>query len=1107
MAAAQDNLFPKMTRPTAPFPPTGTTSIHPVLRLRRRAASSTIRRAPGNQVFIVEYKNIANCCNTIPAHSFEIKLFEATGVIEFHYSYVNNDGSTGSAGIENQTGTIGHQFFLGTADIPDNTAVRYTPNGGTDDEDGLVSVSPLTRNGTGAAVVNVQGISSGTYYINGWIDFNDDGDWADAGEKVANDFAVTTNGTKTITFPVPSNAVAGSTFSRFRLSSTPGLSYVGSAADGEVEDHAVSILAPPATVYVDDTWAALTPGTDPDGVGGAMAIGYDAFATITQGTSVVTTGGLINVAAGAYVGATTIANSKTLAPGSGGMSTAAPNLQGNLSLSGNAVYQATLNGLSPGSQHDQLDVDGAVSLTGSMLSLTGSFAANPASLQSLTIVDNDGSDPVTGIFNGLPEGMPIAAPGGGTLFITYGGGSGNDVVLNTQPVVNGTAAADTLLFRQVLGSPNTFEFSLNGGPFINVGMVTAFTFNGQGGDDTLTVDYANGDAIPGTGLAGEGIFYNGNAHSSPNPGDMLRVLGTLTQNATYTPNGVVGPTDNDGTVSVLGSGVIAFTGLEPMDMVGMAVANVNFPNANDSLTIANGVTFGGGGLDAIRVSGTSGLVAFETVALRNNTLVNIDTVAAGSDGADSVTITSANNAHLNVNLTINTGINADSIEIDGPMVFPGTVTLDSQQIDFNSGGVLSATTTNLDSGAGAITDGDIGSPDVVGVNLNILAGTTVNLDTNVTTINSLAGSTTILREADGVTLASVVATNGPISITAGGTVNAQNVAVTLDAVGNNVQISVSLPGSDILVGTITAGTGAVNDVTLTASNSILDDGNNATRITADAIAMLGVELGHTAANAQLDTTANSLNLTSSWPLSGPRGIVLSELDAVTITSAVTSNNGAITIDAGGTITASSVVSNGANNITLIALDGDLIAGTIDANPNLFGGIVTLRAEDHFNFMAGSLVEATGIGAAIVIESIDGADAGGSNFAMAGQMTATMTIQVTGSADVDAFTMAATAGLSATLTTFSGLAANDTFNLRPQAGSPILVQGGTPVFGDPGVPPGDTLNLILPALVNVPTLTPGPTAGSGTYSFIAPIRSSRWPLRASRRFSARGSSTW
>jgi hypothetical protein len=63
-----------------------------------------------------------------------------------------------------------------------------------------------------------------------------------------------------------------------------------------LEDRSV----PSAVVYVNNTWAGMTPGTDPDGAGPATAFGVDAFATIQAGVNAASAGDTVMVAPGSY---------------------------------------------------------------------------------------------------------------------------------------------------------------------------------------------------------------------------------------------------------------------------------------------------------------------------------------------------------------------------------------------------------------------------------------------------------------------------------------------------------------------------------------------------------------------------------------------------------------------------------------------------------------------------------------------------------------------------------------------------------------------------------------------------------------------------------------
>src|SRR5207245_1872409 len=89
----------------------------------------TVGTAP-NREFIVEFNAIPEFCCTGSPSTFEYKLFEGSNLVEVHYPLAQSGGHQHSAGIENETGTVGNQFFLGTGSLPPNTAVRYTPSTG-----------------------------------------------------------------------------------------------------------------------------------------------------------------------------------------------------------------------------------------------------------------------------------------------------------------------------------------------------------------------------------------------------------------------------------------------------------------------------------------------------------------------------------------------------------------------------------------------------------------------------------------------------------------------------------------------------------------------------------------------------------------------------------------------------------------------------------------------------------------------------------------------------------------------------------------------------------------------------------------------------------------
>jgi hypothetical protein len=127
-----------------------------------------------------------------------------------------------------------------------------------DDEDGVVfdSATPLVPNRRFNVTVTTRGIGNQaddvtTFgVLDAWIDYNRDGDWSDANERILS--SVVLNATAlvndAITFRdliVPANAVPGDTYARFRLSTTTNVGAVGEADAGEVEDYLVTILTNP----------------------------------------------------------------------------------------------------------------------------------------------------------------------------------------------------------------------------------------------------------------------------------------------------------------------------------------------------------------------------------------------------------------------------------------------------------------------------------------------------------------------------------------------------------------------------------------------------------------------------------------------------------------------------------------------------------------------------------------------------------------------------------------------------------------------------------------------------------------------------------------------
>jgi autotransporter-associated beta strand protein len=138
------------------------------------------------------------------------------------------------------------------------------------------------------------------------------------------------------------------------------------------------------------------------------------------------------------VGALNVATGGHVAPGtSPGRLTASSTV-----LSNDAVLHIELNGPTAGTSYDQLRVLGTTTVTGSKLAPSLSFA--PVEGQVFTILDNNGTDAVTGAFDSLANGA-VTNVNGIPMRISYSGLTGNDVTLTVTnlPVRGSTASVVT----------------------------------------------------------------------------------------------------------------------------------------------------------------------------------------------------------------------------------------------------------------------------------------------------------------------------------------------------------------------------------------------------------------------------------------------------------------------------------------------------------------------------------------------------------------------------------------------------------------------------------------------------------------------------------------
>lgn len=187
--------------------------------------------------------------------------------------------------------------------------------------------------------------------------------------------------------------------------------------------------------------------------GGALRVTNSTGSGTGTGAVTANSGGRLE-GTGRIGGTVTVNSGGTLEPGSGGPGTLT--LLSGVTLASGSTLQVELYGSVAGSGYDRLDVTGAVNLGGA--TLNRNLGYTPAAGHRLFIIANDGTDPVSGTFAGLPNGSSFTL-GSTTAYIYYTGDlasgqllGGNDVVISFTPVpepaaVLGVAVAGLVVYH------------------------------------------------------------------------------------------------------------------------------------------------------------------------------------------------------------------------------------------------------------------------------------------------------------------------------------------------------------------------------------------------------------------------------------------------------------------------------------------------------------------------------------------------------------------------------------------------------------------------------------------------------------------------------------
>lgn len=181
-----------------------------------------------------------------------------------------------------------------TATGDDASGLTDGNNNIVDDEDGVVLLRPIVAGRSDNLIrVTVANSTSVTGYLQGWVDFNGDGDFADTGERIVTNRALGT-GTFDLTFSAPAGAILGESYARFRYSDQLDLASNGTARAGEVEDYLFRV-SDRLDIAVDDTFTVgrNTVGNSLDVLANDFKITGQSLTVIRVGAS--SAGGVVQI--------------------------------------------------------------------------------------------------------------------------------------------------------------------------------------------------------------------------------------------------------------------------------------------------------------------------------------------------------------------------------------------------------------------------------------------------------------------------------------------------------------------------------------------------------------------------------------------------------------------------------------------------------------------------------------------------------------------------------------------------------------------------------------------------------------------------------------------
>jgi hypothetical protein len=685
-----------------------------------------------------------------------------------------------------------------------------------------------------------------------------------------------------------------------------------------------------------------------------------------------------------------------------------------------------VNGKTAGTQYDRVNTSAPLNLTGTAFSLNLGYVANYADFYDLVVGSN------TGTFSGLTNGATLTAD---YMSVTYTFQIFYNPIPNVVRLVNiGPGLPTQAVVNEDWSSLTNGQTGFSAQFPSEIYGITAFS------------DIASALAVVGPGAT---IIVAGSGANGPSTNDYAGF--TLNKNVSFE---FVADTDNsENTVTLGGATSLAS---QPLNvLLNQASGLINFASSSTGTINAS--------------AGTPSVSITSSVSGQGS--ATLTGAIGGTTAVSSLNISKLNTVSITSAKTNGTG-NAIDISTSGSITVGS---LDAGTAD-----------VKLQSATAAILDGNGASLNVNANLITVSAGTTIDLDTNVSSLVLTSAGNAVIREADGLSISTVDAGTSTFdlssqgAVTQTGIIKAANVRLqgngdfTLTSANNLIGtttnpgvLAAALTGNlsfknsganGLTVGTVLGSngitiTGGSNSATVESINSLTV--NHA--ITAPGLVALnfGTANGNSDAtiNAAVSSTGSTLTITggtgnnvvtvnaalTSSPVSGTQIDTGSGDDTI----AVLGSAGQNTFDVNKTVAASVIARNGQFkyvNVETLNLVGDNSAGTFTLGYGIYPGASGFLPA-NVNINAGTVA-----GDVATIYMPAGDNETNSTSAKVNWLATKTSAAVRGAENVNYTT-------NLEQLTIQGNTGRDAFFARPDATTKITINGSDPVS-----PPGDSLQL-------------------------------------------------